>query len=105
MSLTTQLMSQILIVFFLIFFLFDRSPTLTFIIIAFVPIVMILALAFRKIARRLARASNRVIAKVNALIQETTSGIYIAKSFRAEQTIYDEFEQLNETNYRVNLRR
>jgi len=39
------------------------------------------------------------------LIQETTSGIYIAKSFRAEQTIYNEFEQLNEINYGVNLRR
>lgn len=104
-ALTTQLLSQILIVLFLLVFLFLRSVTLTIILIIFAPIVMGMALAFRKIARRVARASNRVLAKVNTLIPETTSGIYIAKSFRAEQIIYDEFESLNNKNYQVNLRR
>ncbi|MHA2364570.1 MAG: ABC transporter ATP-binding protein [Candidatus Hodarchaeales archaeon] len=104
-QLTTQLLAQIMVVFFLLYFLFERSVTLTLIVILFAPLIIGIALTFRKIARRVARASNRVLAKVNALIQETTSGIYIAKSFRAEQTIYNEFDQLNITNYDVNLRR
>jgi ABC-type multidrug transport system fused ATPase/permease subunit len=41
---------------------------------------------------------------VNSMLQETMSGISVAKSFRQEQTIYDEFRPINAQNYRVSLR-
>lgn len=104
-SLTTNLIGQVLIFVFMLGYLFWASVKLTLMILLFAPLVMGVALSFRKIARSVALRSNRVLAKVNALIQETTSGIYIAKSFRAEETIYNEFEDLNATSYGVNLRR
>jgi ATP-binding cassette subfamily B protein len=45
------------------------------------------------------------MANVNASIQETVSGIAVAKNFRQEATVYDEFRQVNGQSYRINLRR
>ena len=44
-------------------------------------------------------------AKINAQIQESISGIVVAKSFRQEQAIYDTFDDNNQQAYRVGLRR
>jgi ATP-binding cassette, subfamily B, bacterial len=104
-SLTTNLLGQILIFVFVLAYLFGTSIRLTIMILIFAPIILLVALSFRKIARNVAIKSNRILAKVNALIQETTSGIYIAKSFRAEDTIYDEFQDMNNTSYIVNVKR
>jgi ABC-type multidrug transport system fused ATPase/permease subunit len=104
-TLTTSLIGQVLVVIFILYFLFTTSVKLTVLTILFAPFVILTALAFRKIARRVSRSSQQILAKVNALIQETTTGIYIAKSFRAEQTIYDEFAQMNKTSYEVNWKR
>ena len=104
-SLVSNVVGQLLTIFFLFFFLLFYSVKLTLFIILFIPIIVLVALSFRKFARKIALASARVLAKVNALIQETTSGIYIAKSFRAENYIYSEFEKLNKTSYDINLRR
>ena len=104
-TLTTNLIGQVLIFVFMLGYLFKASVKLTIITLMFAPIVLLVALSFRKIARTVALKSQRVMAKVNALIQETTTGIYVAKSFRAENTIYDEFDDLNATSYNVNLRR
>ena len=42
---------------------------------------------------------------VNATIQETISGIAVAKNFRQEATIYHDFQAINDLAYRVQLRR
>src|SRR3712207_9375169 len=42
---------------------------------------------------------------VNATIQETISGMAVAKNFRQEATIYNDFQATNELAYRVQLRR
>ncbi len=104
-SLSTNLLGQILIVFIIIFILMDISVKLTIFVIVFAPIVVLTALSFRKIARLVSENSQRILAKVNALIQETTSGIYVTKSFRAEQAIYDEFTEMNDLSYSVNIKR
>ena len=104
-SLVSNVIGQLLTIFFLFFFLIIYSVKLTLFILLFIPLIVLVALSFRKFARKIALASSRVLAKVNALIQETTSGIYIAKSFRAEDYIYNEFETLNKTSYNINLRR
>ncbi|MCB0175776.1 MAG: ABC transporter ATP-binding protein, partial [Anaerolineae bacterium] len=40
----------------------------------------------------------------NANVQETITGITVAKNFRQEQTIYNEFTPVNDQSYRINLR-
>lgn len=45
------------------------------------------------------------MANVNSTIKETVSGIAIAKNFRQERLVFDEFELANQRSYAVNIRR
>jgi ATP-binding cassette subfamily B protein len=44
-------------------------------------------------------------ANVNAAIRETIAGISVAKNFRQERAIYDEFTTVNAQSYTINVRR
>lgn len=103
-ALATDLMSQILMVVLLVGYLFLVNVQLTLILLAISPFIIGVALSFRKIARNTVTQSRRVNAVVSAHIQETISGIGIAKTFRQEQTVYDEFLDVNAQSYKVNLR-
>jgi ATP-binding cassette subfamily B protein len=47
----------------------------------------------------------RAMAKVNATIKETVSGIAVAKNFRQELEIFGEFNEANTESFGINLRR
>jgi ABC-type multidrug transport system fused ATPase/permease subunit len=101
--LVLSLVSQLLMVGILFGVLASINLRMTLILIALVPFVMGLALAFRRIARSVTQKSRRVMAKVNALIQESISGIAVAKNFRQEAAVYKDFLGLNRQAYSVNL--
>ncbi|MBC8170762.1 MAG: ABC transporter ATP-binding protein [Anaerolineae bacterium] len=103
-TLTTELMSQLLLVVLLVVYLFTVNVQLTLILLAIAPVIVFVALAFRRIARNTITQSRRVNAVVNAHVQETISGISVAKTFRQEQAVYDEFVDVNNQSYRINLR-
>ncbi len=103
-ALVTDLASQILLVILLIGYLFLVNAQLTLVTLALAPFIVATALAFRKIARETVTQSRRINAVVSSHIQETISGIGIAKAFRQEQNIYGEFLDVNAQSYRVNLR-
>ncbi len=103
-TLTMDLMSQILLVVLLLGYLFTVNVRLTLMTLALAPFITVTALAFRKIARETVTQSRRVLAEVNSHIQETVSGIGVAKAFRQEHTIYDEFLDVNAKSYGINLR-
>ncbi|MBL8093262.1 MAG: ABC transporter ATP-binding protein [Anaerolineales bacterium] len=67
--------------------------------------VFVLAGAFRRLARHVTRQGTRAMANVNSSIQETVSGIGVAKNFRQESLVYDEFRETNGESYRINVRR
>lgn len=104
-QLITDLLSQLTLVVILFVRLFQISWRLTLAVLVMSPLVVLLALGFRRIARRVTRAGFQVLAEVNASIQEAVTGIAVAKIFRQEATIHDEFTEVNERSYRVNLRR
>jgi ABC-type multidrug transport system fused ATPase/permease subunit len=103
-TLTTELISQILLVVLLIGYLFTIDVVLTLITLTIAPVIVVVALAFRHIARNTITQSRRVNAIVNSHVQETISGISVAKTFRQEQAIYDEFIDVNGQSYRINKR-
>lgn len=103
-ALAMELLSQIMLVALLIGYLFFVNVPLTLVMLALSPFIIAVALGFRKIARETVTHSRRVNAVVSAHIQETVSGIGIAKTFRQEQAIYEEFLAVNAQSYRVNLR-
>lgn len=103
-ALTMELLSQVLLVVLLIGYLLSVDARLTLVLLAVAPLVVGIALGFRKVARRTVTQSRRILAEVSAHIQETVSGIGVAKTFRQEHTIYDEFLAVNAQSYRINLR-
>jgi ATP-binding cassette subfamily B protein len=104
-DLTMNLLSQVLMVFIIMLVLLAVQPGLTLLMLTMTPFVVLLALSFRRIARRVTQNARRILAQVNANIQESVSGIGVAKSFRQEATMYDEFSALNQQTYRVSLMR
>ncbi|GAB4409266.1 MAG: ABC transporter ATP-binding protein [Anaerolineae bacterium] len=104
-QLTSDLVTQVLLVLVLLVFLLNISWQLTLILLALTPFIGLLTMGFRQAARFVTRKGFRVLADVNAAIQETVTGIGIAKNFRQEAAIYHSFSQVNQQSYQVNLRR
>jgi len=103
--LVTDVLSQLLLVGILLVPLLNVSVRLTLTLLAFAPLAGLLAVGFRRIARAVTRKGFRVLAEVNATIQEAVTGISVAKNFRQEAAIYADFAEVNRQSYRVNLRR
>jgi ATP-binding cassette subfamily B protein len=103
--LITDLVSQFAQAAILCVVLLGIDWKLSLYLFAFLPILFLTALAFRKLARTVTRRGMRAMANVNAAIKETVSGIAIAKSFRQEMTIFTEFNEANLQSYRVNVTR
>lgn len=103
--LITDLLSQFIQAIILGIVLVSIDWRLTLYLFAFLPLVFLAALAFRRIARNVTRIGMRAMAVVNATIKETVSGIAVAKNFRQEENVFNEFDQANRQSYRVNVRR
>ena len=103
-TLALNLISQLLLFFLMAVVLLIRSVQLALLTFAILPFIVMIALLFRRIARRTTQRSQRSLARVNANVQEVVTGITIAKNFRQEQNMYDEFKQVNEQSYQVNVR-
>jgi ABC-type multidrug transport system fused ATPase/permease subunit len=104
-NLTLNLLSQGLLVIMLTIWLFTINVRLTLLLIAMTPVAVIIALSFRRVARRVTQNARRVTAIINAQIQESISGIVVAKSFRQEAAIYDTFDENNQKGYQAGLQR
>lgn len=104
-DLTLNLLSQVFLVLFLTIYIATIDVVLTFILLAMTPLAAALALSFRHRAREVTQHARRVTAKINAQIQESVSGIIVAKSFRQEAAVYQTFADNNEQAYGVNVRR
>jgi ABC-type multidrug transport system fused ATPase/permease subunit len=104
-TLTIDLLSQLVLVFVISGVMINQNLRLALITISLGPIVIFIALLFRRLARRAMQLAQRSTASVNAAIQETISGIAVAKNFRQEAAIYQDFQQINEQAYQVQIRR
>ncbi len=70
-----------------------------------VPVFIIIVMFFRRLARKVTRQGMRAMANVNSTIKETISGIAVAKNFRQEASIYNDFSDSNQTSYTTNVKR
>jgi len=104
-NLVMNLLSQVLLVVLLTAWLVNINLLLTGVLVGMMPVAIGTALGFRKIARRVTQNARRVTAKINAQIQESISGIVVAKSFRQEHAIYADFNVNNQQAYQVGVRR
>ena len=104
-NLVTDVSGQILEAVVLAIILLQIDWQFSLIVYAMIPLVFLMAISFRSLARKATQQGMRAMAMVNSTIKETISGIAIAKNFRQEASIYNEFDDANRTSYKVNLRR
>jgi ABC-type multidrug transport system fused ATPase/permease subunit len=103
-TLAMNLVSQLLLVVIVTGALFTRDVRLTLYAVTIAPVIVVMALGFRRLARKWTQLAQRSLSNVNNTVQEAMSGISVAKSFRQEATIYNEFREINQQTYRVTLR-
>jgi ABC-type multidrug transport system fused ATPase/permease subunit len=104
-TLILDVLSQVLLVVLLTGWLLVLNAPLTLLLLAMAPVAVGIALGFRRLARRVTRNARRVTATINAQIQESISGIMVAKTFRREGTFFGQFLDNNRLAYRMGLRR
>jgi len=104
-TLITDLASQFIQALILAFILIYIDWRLSLVVFGFLPMLLLAALGFRRLARIVTRRGMQAMANVNATIKETVSGIVIAKNFRQELAIFREFDEANKKSYQVNVQR
>jgi len=104
-TLTMDVIGQLVSSIILAVILFQTEWRLALAVMCLVPILFFLVIQYRHVARKITREGMRAMANVNSTIKETVSGIAVAKNFRQEESIYQEFAEANETSYKVNIRR
>ena len=102
-TIITDVSAQILNAVLLGIILVRTEWQLSLVLFAFLPFIFLLALLFRRMARKVTRSGMQAMADVNSAIKETVSGIAIAKNFRQESGIFEIFNAANRTSYRVNV--
>ncbi len=104
-ALVTDFLSQLMLVAFFFVYLMGISWRLSLLLLAMAPLAVGVAIGFRKLARFVTKNAKRVTAEVNGRIQESISGISVAKGFRRERALWNEFKIDNKLSYRYHLRR
>ncbi|MBN2046180.1 MAG: ABC transporter ATP-binding protein [Anaerolineales bacterium] len=103
--LVTDLVTQLVQAGLVAAALIAAEPQLMLWLLVTMPFVFLVALGFRRLARKVTRRGMRAMGNVNAAIKETVSGISVAKNFRQESSIFEEFDQANCTSFKVNMQR
>jgi len=104
-DLTIQVISSFFVMIIMILILMTISVILTLAVLASIPLFFVVALSFRKLMRKMTLLGQRALASVNAFVKESFSGIQIAKTFRQEEKLYVQFNEVNAQSYSVNMRR
>ena len=104
-ELTIQLISSLFLIVILIIIMISISTILTLAFLAVIPLFFIIAFSFRKMARQKTLEGQRALASVNSFVKESMAGIQIAKTFRKEEKLFSQFEDVNDRSYKVNLKR
>jgi len=104
-GMSIEVISSVIVLVLLIIVMFTVNVVLTLVLLITLPLFFVAALSFRKFARKMTLLGQRALASVNAYTKESFSGIQIAKTFRREKKVYDDFLQVNNQSYKVNLKR
>lgn len=103
--LVTDLLSQVVEALILLVVLVNIEWRLTLWALALLPFVFGFASLLRRLARTVTRQGFRAMANVNAAIKEAVTGMAVAKNFRQESAIYDDFGEVNRLSYITNVKR
>ena len=95
-ELAIEVVASVVVLVFLTIVMFNVDVILTLVLLITFPLFLIAALTYRKFARKMTLRGQRALASVNAFTKETFSGIIY---------VYENFLEVNNQSYKVNLRR
>lgn len=104
-ALTSQLAGSTFIIVGSFIVLLSLNVPLALVALAIIPLIAFTALAFRKIARSSVTEQRKSVAAVNTSFQESIAGVNVSKSFAKEKKTFEDFQEVNDDNYRKGMRR
>lgn len=99
-----RLLQDLLMIAGVLGIMFHLNSRLALILLAFTPFILVLAFWFRKRAREAYSAARRVLARINAYIAESLSGMGIIQLFRQEERSRKAFADINLRFFRAQMR-
>ncbi len=84
--------------------MFRLNARLALIILALMPLLFYITFEFRKRARDAYRDVRRKLAKLNAYLAESISGMCIIQLFVRERRSFEEFQKINTEEYQAHMR-
>ncbi|MFX1304812.1 MAG: ABC transporter ATP-binding protein [Promethearchaeota archaeon] len=77
---------------------------LALIALATVPIILLLMVSLRKLARRVSRRYRKALDNVNTSMVELVEGIHVCKSYGQESMISEQFDEINKNYFKSGFR-
>lgn len=99
-----NLLKDLFLILGIIALMFQMNPRLTGLILIFIPIISYITLVFRKRARQAYREVRVKLAKLNAFLQESISGMRIIQIFSQEHDSRERFRGINKEKYRADMK-
>jgi ATP-binding cassette subfamily B multidrug efflux pump len=84
--------------------MFRLNSRLTLYLLAFAPIIAVLAFLFRRMVRVAYREARRILAQLNAYLAESLSGMAVIQLFRQELRSFRRFQEINRGFFRAQMR-
>ncbi len=103
-SVLVYLVKDVILIAAILFLMFKMSPGLTWLVLLFVPPLLVASWLFQHFARRAYRAVRRWVAQVNAELQETIEGIKIIQAFVQEARMLKRFKETSFNLFRAYMR-
>lgn len=92
------ILGDLMIIGFILITMFQLSWQLTLLMLSVLPLVVLTTMYFRKQVSTDYRRQRVAIAKLNAFLQEHTSGMSVLQLFHREQRATEQFRSVNEEN-------
>jgi ATP-binding cassette subfamily B protein len=89
------ILGDIFVILFLLGAMFRMSATMTLLLLAVMPLVVVTTLMFRKSVQSSYRRIRIAVARINSYLQEHVTGISVLQLFNREDRSKEEFEKLN----------
>jgi len=102
-SVLVQFCKDLLVIIGILIVMFFLNKELTLMMFIFTLIVGYVAVKFRMRLKNVYRKVRISIAKLNAYVQESVSGIILIKLYSREQSNLQRFKEVNNENFRANM--
>jgi len=99
-----MIVADVFVVFWIFVFMFYTSWKLSLVVLTVFPFLLIATSIFRKKARESYREVRRLLARLNAFLNEHVSGMITVQLFGAEAQTFRQFDKINRDTADANIR-